>query len=161
MLSAGAVLVVVATGCSPSSPGKSAAQSTGSYGFGEGAFEQCLDDHDVQYRRTSDGIQESIEIVDQTNARVAEATRLCDQLTSQPASDAYTNYANAITRATVACLVARGYHATTSDDGLGNGNGTTQLSFDLPDAERNSPDYPAAESACLSEAEQSIPSPLT
>lgn len=154
-------LAAVATGCSPSTPADPAAPSTDSYGYGEDEYLRCLDDHDVQYRQTSDGKVNSSEVVNQSDPDVAEATRLCDRLTTQPASDAYTAYANEVTRAIVACLVAQGYHAATSDDGLGNGNGTTQLSFDVPDAERNSPDYPAAQTACLTQAEQSIPSPST
>lgn len=102
-----------------------------------------------------------MEIINQTDPRVAEASRLCDRLTTEPSSDSYVDYANALTRAFVECLVAEGYHATTSDDGLGDVNGRTQLSFDVPEAERNSPDYPAAETACVNQSEQSIPSPST
>lgn len=132
------------------------------YGYGQDAFMDCLDDANVRYRYSDDGQVQSLELVWPQEQELLDASIWCERITTEPEPEGSTERSNIIAQGIVDCLRDRGYHVRTNtgDEWIGS-DGEAALTWSIPDAEQNTPEYDADQMECTKQAEAATPAPPT
>lgn len=135
--------------------------STG-YGYGLDAFMDCLDDANVRYRYSEVGESRSLDLVFPQEQELLDASIWCERVTTEPEPAGLAERSNAIGRLIVECLLERGYHVRTDtgDEWVGS-DGEKAITWSVPDAEKNTPQYDVDTTECARDAEAAVPAPPT